>query len=327
MTTILAIDTSTDRTAVAIVRDVQVLVELSHLDPVGHGEALPKLVAKALEIESDIDLVAIGMGPGPFSGLRVGIAFGQSFALAREIPWVGCCSLDAIAFGHSEEEFTVAIEARRKEYFYAHYKNGVRVGAPQVALKAIIEETPKLLIKDEYPSAPAIAALAIVELVESPIYVRRPDAYPAPIGVTIRAMHAMDVSAVAIMEAKIYAGEDPWSTAQFKEELVSDHYYLVAEFENQVIAYAGVMVAGDVTDILTLTVSPLHRRKGIARELLKRLIDWSRSRGVVAVMLEVREGNEVAHPLYVANGFRPISKRENYYGPGLTAVVMRKDLK
>ena len=83
----------------------------------------------------------------------------------------------------------------------------------------------------------------------------------------------------------------------------------------------------DVADIHTVTVAADHRRKGIGRELLKRLIDWARVKKAQAIMLEMRLGNDQARPLYESFGFIEISKRENYYGPGLTAVVMRKELR
>jgi ribosomal-protein-alanine N-acetyltransferase len=68
------------------------------------------------------------------------------------------------------------------------------------------------------------------------------------------------------------------------------------------------------------------RRNGIGREFLKRLIDWARNKKVEALMLEVRVGNDAAHPLYTSNGFYPLNIRKDYYGPGLDARVMRKDL-
>ena len=82
-----------------------------------------------------------------------------------------------------------------------------------------------------------------------------------------------------------------------------------------------------MADIHTITVTDKHRRKGIGRELLKRMIDWARVKKADAIMLEMRLGNDQARPLYEHYGFVEISKRENYYGPGLTAVVMRKELK
>jgi len=326
MTAILVIDTSTDRTSVGLVIDGGVRVELFHDDPLAHGEVLPKLVSKALAHEAKIDLVAIAMGPGPFTGLRVGIAFGQAFALAREIPWVGVSSLAAMAKAHNEEEFIVAIDARRREYFCEPYAGGKLV-APARTLQR--EELAEFSIQIFYdpPTVEAIAALALLpSTIQEPIYIRKPDAYPAPKGVKFRPWTQIDLVDVYALEKAIYL-DDPWSIAQFKEEFAGkDRQYLVAEFEGKVVGYAGIMVAGDVTDILTLTVADNFRRRGIAREFLKRMVDWSRNQKVEAMMLEMRVGNIEAEPLYLAHGFRKISERHDYYGPGITAVVMRKEL-
>ena len=119
MTTYLLLDTSTSRTSVAILNDTKIIFQKRHDGALSHGEVLPKLVAEALEISNQIDEVIVGMGPGPFTGLRVGIAFAQSFAFARGIKCVGVCSLDAIASQFSEKDFIVAVDARRKEVFFA----------------------------------------------------------------------------------------------------------------------------------------------------------------------------------------------------------------
>jgi ribosomal-protein-alanine N-acetyltransferase len=165
--------------------------------------------------------------------------------------------------------------------------------------------------------------------VEQPIYIRKPDAYPLPAGVKFRAMTALDLVVAAAIEKEVY-GKAAWSGAQFKEEFAKapkDAYYLAAEAEGELIAYAGIFFVADVADIHTITVVEKYRRKGVGRELLKRLIDWARVKKADAIMLEMRLGNDAARPLYELNGFVEVSKRENYYGPGLTAVVMRKDLK
>ena len=91
MSKVLAIDTSTSRSCVAIIEDSKVLYSGIRDGATAHGPSLPALVQEALAV-SDVDEVVVGMGPGPFTGLRVGIAFAQSFALAREIPVRGVCS-------------------------------------------------------------------------------------------------------------------------------------------------------------------------------------------------------------------------------------------
>ena len=326
MKTILAIDTATDRTTVGLVQGGLLVAEYFHDDPLAHGEVISKLVAQALAVSNEIDVVAIGMGPGAFTGLRVGIAFGQAFALAREIPWVGVSSLAAMALAHQDLEFIVAIDARRREFFCEHYLQG-KLFVPAQTLQ---REELALLTLPLYlnpPTALGIATLAESEFsITEPIYIRRPDAFPAPKGVKFRPWTHMDLVSIYSLEREVYL-DDPWSIEQFREEFAAKaRQYLVAEHEGVVVGYAGVMHVGDVSDILTLTVALKFRRRGIAREFLRRMVDWSRNQGVIAMMLEMRVGNVEAEPLYVENGFRKISERANYYGLGINAVVMRKEL-
>ena len=320
------------QTSVALIQDGEVLFNKSHNDPLAHGEVLPKLVAQALAVNKQIDLIAVGMGPGPFTGLRVGIAFAQSYALAAQIDWVGVCSLDAMAAGINQSEFIVSTDARRKERFWARYKDGVRITQPAVSKASELEKFGLSIFTegDYFPDPVALAKIALTsKSVEQPIYIRKPDAYPLPTGVKFRPMTALDlVSAIAI-EKEVY-GKTAWSADQFKEEFAKapkSAQYLAAEIEGQLIAYAGIFYVADVADIHTLTVVADQRRKGIGRELLKRLIDWARVKKAQAIMLEMRLGNDAARPLYESFGFIEISKRENYYGPGLTAVVMHKELR
>jgi tRNA threonylcarbamoyl adenosine modification protein YeaZ len=112
------------------------------------------------------------MGPGPFTGLRVGIAFAQSFALARDIPVRGVCSLDAIAAQINESDFIITVDARRKEVYWARYTNGVRVGQPAVNFPADVTGAP--IHADLFPNM-----VSLVDLqgnITEPIYLRRPDA-------------------------------------------------------------------------------------------------------------------------------------------------------
>ena len=136
-----------------------------------HGPSLPALVQEALAV-SEVDEVVVGMGPGPFTGLRVGIAFAQSFALARDIPVRGVCSLDAIAAQITEEDFIVTVDARRKEVYWARYTDGVRVGEPAVNFPANVSGAP--IHADLFPEMQALVNLP--GNIAEPIYLRRPDA-------------------------------------------------------------------------------------------------------------------------------------------------------
>ena len=146
--------------------------------------------------------------------------------------------------------------------------------------------------------------------------------------ITYREMIALDIPVVVGMEKEIYP-ESPWSAAQFREELAGvpkSRKYLVALDENQIIGYGGIAVAGDVADIHTLTVGPSHRRQGIAATMLHQLETWARAQGATAIMLEMREGNTEAQPLYEKHGYSVISRRDNYYAPAIHALIMRKEV-
>jgi tRNA threonylcarbamoyl adenosine modification protein YeaZ len=171
MSKVLAIDTSTSRTSVAIVEDAKVLYSGFRDGATAHGPSLPALVQEALAV-SDVDEVVVGMGPGPFTGLRVGIAFAQSFALARQIPVRGVCSLDAIATQIQEADFIVTVDARRKEVYWARYTNGVRVSEPAVNFPADVTSAP--IHADLFPDMVSLTNLS--GNITEPIYLRRPDA-------------------------------------------------------------------------------------------------------------------------------------------------------
>ena len=171
MSKVLAIDTSTSRTSVAIIDGDTILFSGFRDGATAHGPSLPALVQEALAV-SDVDEVVVGMGPGPFTGLRVGIAFAQSFALARQIPVRGVCSLDAIAAQISEKDFIITVDARRKEVYWARYIDGVRVGQPAVDFPADVSGAS--IHADLFVDLQALVRLP--GNITDPIYLRRPDA-------------------------------------------------------------------------------------------------------------------------------------------------------
>jgi len=171
MSKVLAIDTSTSRTSVAIIENGTIVYSGFKDGATAHGPSLPALVQEALAI-SGVDEVVVGMGPGPFTGLRVGIAFAQSFALARDIPVRGVCSLDAIAAQIQETDFIISVDARRKEVYWARYTNGIRVGEPAVNFPADV--TGANIHPDLLPDM--LSLVSLQGNITEPIYLRRPDA-------------------------------------------------------------------------------------------------------------------------------------------------------
>lgn len=209
---LLALDTATSLVTVALHDGAAVLVELTGDTPLHHGEQLAPLVERAL-LEAgagrrDLTAVAVGVGPGPFTGLRVGLMTARTLGWALGVPVHGVCSLDVIAaevVGAApsaaaagtglEHGFVVATDARRREVYYARYDcDAVRLEPPVVGRPADLATTAPVagaapsLYPESFPHAvgptrPSAGWLARVVhagrvevLAPEPLYLRRPDA-------------------------------------------------------------------------------------------------------------------------------------------------------
>lgn len=140
---ILAFDTASALTSVAVVDGDSVVVERAHLDARRHAEVMAPLLAEVIDAvpRAGFTAIACGVGPGPYTGLRVGIATALAVGAAWRLPVHGLCSLDAVAMavlalGRSDTDdgVCVALDARRKEVYWARYDlEGTRVDGPRVA--------------------------------------------------------------------------------------------------------------------------------------------------------------------------------------------------
>jgi tRNA threonylcarbamoyl adenosine modification protein YeaZ len=193
---ILAVDTSR-RTAVAVVdEDGGAVVELANDDPRAHAEAIGPLLEAALSgvDRGALTAVAYGVGPGPFTGLRVGIAAARAVAGALGLPVLPVASHDAVALQHLEaggaEEFLVVADAKRREVYASHYAgldpDGLprRIGEPTVgpadALPALLRVTADVPAALLGRIAARRAALGRAPDGPEPLYLRAPDVTLAP---------------------------------------------------------------------------------------------------------------------------------------------------
>ena len=136
--TVLAIDTSGAMTSVALVDGGEVLADLARDTPRGHVEEIGPMLETVRPRVDPGTLVAIacGVGPGPYTGLRVGIAAALALGACWDVPVVGVCALDAVAACARERwpgPVGVALDARRREVYWAAYDGaGTRVAGPRV---------------------------------------------------------------------------------------------------------------------------------------------------------------------------------------------------
>ena len=206
---LLAVDTATPAVTVALHDGTSVVAETGRIDARRHGELLLPAVDRVLaEAGTKIDSVTglvVGVGPGPYTGLRVGLVTAAALGHAIGIPVHGVCTLDGLARAAREEgltgPFTAATDARRKEVYWASYdEQGTRVSGPAVDrpadIAAQVADLPAVgagallhpevftrVTGPEHVSAGRIAALAVEQLTAGtellppvPLYLRRPDA-------------------------------------------------------------------------------------------------------------------------------------------------------
>ena len=141
---VLALDTATPASTAALVEvtadDLGGVAERRTVDPRAHGEKLAPEIAAALAAAGarprDLTAIVAGVGPGPFTGLRVGLATAASMGQALGIPTYGVCSLDALGRAAGPGRVLIATDARRREVYYAMYADGERVAGPEVAKPA-----------------------------------------------------------------------------------------------------------------------------------------------------------------------------------------------
>jgi tRNA threonylcarbamoyladenosine biosynthesis protein TsaB len=204
---VVGFDTATPAVSVAVHDGDRVLAEASAADGRRHGELLAPMIAKVLAdagaSRTDLTAVAVGVGPGPYTGLRVGVVTARVLGAVLGIPVHGVCSLDVIAAAVASppgREFAVATDARRKEVYWARYATGGgRLEGPLVGPAAAIPGAAELpvagaggqlypeafgeVIEPAYPDAGTLCGLVAARIAAGqpvlpaePLYLRRPDA-------------------------------------------------------------------------------------------------------------------------------------------------------
>lgn len=205
----LVIDTSSAAVTAGVVRlaadrPPTVLAERVTIDARAHGEQLAPSIrdclAEAAVGVTELAAIVAGVGPGPFTGLRVGLMSAAALADATGLPSYGVCSLDALAAAHPDQpSLLVAGDARRREVYWAVYEHARRIGEPAVgkAAELVLDASAMVgagarlyaevlglpMLDGLFPTVAGLAALAADRVLAGapteallPLYLRRPDA-------------------------------------------------------------------------------------------------------------------------------------------------------
>lgn len=145
----------------------------------------------------------------------------------------------------------------------------------------------------------------------------------------LRAMRWQDLAEVHRLEQRAFA-VDPWSLASFWGELAGRprrDYVVLQDADGAVVGYAGLDLAGESSDVMTIAVDPDRRGQGHGTVLLRALLDRAASAGAARLLLEVRADNPQAIGLYRRHGFAELHRRRGYYQPGaVDALVMSRQV-
>jgi tRNA threonylcarbamoyladenosine biosynthesis protein TsaB len=205
---LLALDTATSAVTVALHDGDRVLAEASTVDPRAHGERLAPGIDAVLReagvAPGHLTHIVCGLGPGPFTGLRVGIVTARVLALATGAALHGVCSLDALAYAAATaalalpgDELLVATDARRKEVYWARYAVSAPDAVSELGPVVTARTAPSVVRPAELPPA----------LRDLPTAGRGPLLYPELFG---RAVPPWDVDAAALARlavARLAAGD------------------------------------------------------------------------------------------------------------------------
>jgi tRNA threonylcarbamoyladenosine biosynthesis protein TsaB len=185
---ILSIDTSHGTSAAVF--SSECLSFVSFDDPYGHAETIGLAIEKALTearvTVEQLTSVAVGRGPAPYTGLRVGMAAATALSKARSLPLLGVITLDAIAHAMDERDLLVVTDAKRKELFAATYQAGKRVQGPMLLTANDLGNYPGFQLVEQHCDAKLIGSYAQMALKQgidlselSALYLRSPDVTPS----------------------------------------------------------------------------------------------------------------------------------------------------
>jgi len=347
---ILAVETCFGACSVALCDGDAVLAHRLEAMERGHAEALAPMVQAAMAGYdfASLDGLAVTVGPGTFTGQRVGLSFMRGLRLALHKPLTGITSLEAMAAAAMAETGTgraAAIhDARRGEAYLSLVEDGAMTMPPRVlafadAIAAIGAFGPCALagtgarkaqqaLGDGFvsssilhPDARFVAKLAQMRPPPdaaapppAPLYLRAPDA-KLPGGRDAMTLFEGDPALLAALHAEAFT--HPWDAAALAGLLAGPGVFaFAAEADGRTAGFVLARVAAEEAEILTLAVIPSARGRGLGRALMRRAADHAARLGARTMFLEVGSDNPAALALYNGLGFTRAGLRKGYYAAG-----------
>ena len=298
----------------------------------------------------DIDYFAINVGPGSFTGIRIGLATIKAFLFSLNKQCVTLNSFDLVAYNIKDKNFIVMIDSGNKDFYYAEYIDNKIVNlsnmkedeiveyAKSKNLKIYISLVDKDKITSDYIEIIDNNTSNIIEIASykinkgefasgvdlSPIYIKKSQAENSlndNISKNLEILECRDYKQLISIENECF--ENAWTEQMFKEEFSNtDRYYFVAKVKNEFVGYIGIWQTGDDLNILKLAVIPRFRNLSIGQKLVEKAIQLKKENNFNKLFLEVDDKNEKAIKLYEKCGFECKYTRKKYYANGNDCKMM-----
>ncbi len=352
---LLAIDTALASCSACVYDSTRgkILAQERELMVRGHAEALPPMVARVMAASgisySDLNRIAVTIGPGTFTGIRIGLSFARALGLARNIKVLGIDTLTATQAAVIKAESLVFVAHKAGNSGFIHFKNLDNSNNIEISNSVVLPLGPTIVIgtaaddlvttsgrtdlqrcpEFDLPSAAGFAAYAASRAdpvgMPDPIYLREADAKPQ--SAALRSLpdlqiHLVDSAAIPVL-AKLHAAcfEEAWNEVALTSIMASPGVSaLMATSAEGPVGLLLYRVAAGEAEILTIGVDPNLRRRGAGKALLISLLALK----FPQVFLEVASSNDDAIKLYTNAGFKQVGLRKAYYAAsGDDALILK----
>jgi tRNA threonylcarbamoyladenosine biosynthesis protein TsaB len=367
---LLAIDTSMQACSAAVfdAGQARILTGRHVLMERGHAEAIAPMVKEVLSEAgirpAGLDRIAVTVGPGTFTGVRIGLAMAKGMGLALGVPVVGIDTLTAIAQNEKDRGrmILVASDARLEEVYAALFDaHGNPIHAPMIiglhriagllpdgrvtvmgtAADGVMACNGANMVRSRAGDLPAAAAFAPLAAtlpppasMPRPLYLRSPGAKPQAHTPTLNPVHIRNATA---LEAKLLAAlhgqcfDTTWPPEDFARLMaMPGAISVIAAVQDEPAGFALFRKAADEAEIITIATLPKARRRGVAKSLIDHHSRSLAAEGIASIFIEVAQSNEAAQALYRSCGFKIAGRRKAYYecpgGGREDAIIMRKFL-
>ena len=339
----LVINTATDELFIALQKGDKVFSH-SINSVMHHNETMLTEIDKLLKVNSltinDIDELGVVIGPGSFTGIRVGIATVKAFRDALKIKAKGINCLDylyALA-NKNQKTSVVAMAGSRDSYFVAANIHDVVYKYERNLTLKELNEVAKTDFVGMFKQDDSLNSFIVEQdarilldcLDESnddllvPVYYQLSQAENEKnkrVELTIRESVKEDLEAVAQIE-KDSISTNPISAGQLEQTYSSDiNKIFVATIEDEIIGFI-LLQKTDEVNIDSVVVKPEYRNRGVATKLIDAAKNYAKENGIGVVSLEVGYKNVSAYLLYEKLGFEVRRLRKKYYANGENALVM-----